>query len=35
MGPGDTVTLADPSRVVQGGRVTHLLYDAVGTNAPA
>jgi dihydrofolate reductase len=31
MGPGDTVTLADPSRVVQGDRVTHLLYDVVGT----
>jgi dihydrofolate reductase len=33
MGPGDTVTLANPSRVVQGDRVTHLLYD-VGTMAP-
>ncbi|MBA2768148.1 MAG: hypothetical protein H0U35_03245 [Sporichthyaceae bacterium] len=32
MGPGDTVTLANPSRVVQGDRVTHLLYDVVGTN---
>jgi hypothetical protein len=31
MGPGDTVTLANPSRVVQGDRVTHLLYDVVGT----
>lgn len=31
MGSGDTVTLADPSRVVQGDRVTHLLYDVVGT----
>jgi hypothetical protein len=30
MGPGDTVTLANPSRVVQGDRVTHLLYDVVG-----
>lgn len=27
MGPGQTVTVADPSRVVQGDRVTHLLYD--------
>jgi dihydrofolate reductase len=33
MGPGDTVTLADPSRVVQGDRVTHLLYDVLGTSA--
>jgi hypothetical protein len=31
MGPGATVMLADPSRVVQGDRVTHLLYDVVGT----
>jgi hypothetical protein len=31
MGPGATVTLANPSRVVQGDRVTHLLYDVVGT----
>ena len=31
MGPGDTITLANPSRVVQGDRVTHLLYDVVGT----
>jgi dihydrofolate reductase len=31
MGPGDPVTLTDPSRVVQGDRVTHLLYDVVGT----
>ena len=31
MGPGDTVTLANPARVVQGDRVTHLLYDVVGT----
>jgi dihydrofolate reductase len=30
MGPGDTVTLSDPSHVVQGDRVTHLLYDVVG-----
>ena len=31
MGPGDTVTLANPSRVAQGDRVTHLLYDVLGT----
>ena len=31
MGPGDVVTLANPSRVVQGDRVTHLLYDVEGT----
>jgi len=31
MGPGDAVTLANPSRVVQGDRVTHLLYDVEGT----
>jgi dihydrofolate reductase len=30
MGPGDTVILANPSRVVLGNRVTHLLYDVVG-----
>ncbi len=30
MGPGDTITLANPSLVVQGDRVTHLLYDVVG-----
>jgi hypothetical protein len=30
MGPGDAVTLANPSRVVQGDRVTHLLYDVEG-----
>jgi dihydrofolate reductase len=30
-GPGDIVTLANPSRVVQGDRVTHLLYDVMGT----
>jgi hypothetical protein len=30
MGPGDTITLADPSRVVRGDRVTHLLYDVTG-----
>lgn len=28
VGPGDIVTLANPSRVVQGDRVTHLLYEA-------
>src|ERR687889_131952 len=27
MGPGDTIVLANPSRVAQGDRVTHLLYD--------
>jgi dihydrofolate reductase len=27
MEPGDNVTLGDPSRVAQGNRVTHLLYD--------
>jgi dihydrofolate reductase len=27
MGPGETITLENPSRVVQGDRVTHLLYD--------
>jgi dihydrofolate reductase len=26
-GPGDPVRLDDPSRVAQGDRVTHLLYD--------
>jgi dihydrofolate reductase len=31
MGPGATVVLAEPSRVAQGDRVTHLLYDVVGT----
>jgi dihydrofolate reductase len=31
MGPGDTIVLANPSRVVQGDRVTHLLYDVVGS----
>jgi len=29
MGPGATAVLADPSRVVAGNRVTHLLYDVV------
>jgi hypothetical protein len=27
----DIVILANPSRVAQGDRVTHLLYDVVGT----
>jgi dihydrofolate reductase len=27
MGPGEAITLANPSLVVQGDRVTHLLYD--------
>ncbi|GAA1619868.1 dihydrofolate reductase family protein [Kribbella sancticallisti] len=27
LGPGDLITLANPSRVAQGNRVTHLLYD--------
>jgi len=27
MGPGDAVVLTEPSRVAQGKRVTHLLYD--------
>jgi dihydrofolate reductase len=31
MGPDDPVTLANPSRVVQGDRVTHLLYDVERT----
>lgn len=30
MGPGDVVDLADPSRIVHGDRVTHLLYDVRG-----
>lgn len=29
MGPGDSITLDNPSRVAQGDRVTHLLYDVV------
>ena len=33
MGPGDSVTLENPSSVVQGDRVTHLLYDVSGTPA--
>jgi hypothetical protein len=31
MGSGDVVTLANPSRVVQGDRVAHLLYDVERT----
>jgi dihydrofolate reductase len=31
MGPGDAITLANPARVVQGDRVTHLLYDVTGS----
>ena len=31
MGPGHTVTLSNPSRVAQGDRVTHLLYEVEGT----
>lgn len=27
MASGDDVTLGNPSRVAQGNRVTHLLYD--------
>jgi hypothetical protein len=30
-GSGDGVTLANPTRVVQGDRVTHLLYDVERT----
>jgi dihydrofolate reductase len=29
MGPGDAVILENPSRVVEGDRVRHLLYDVV------
>jgi dihydrofolate reductase len=29
IGPGPTIRLDNPSRVVQGDRVTHLLYDVV------
>lgn len=29
IGPGGTITLANPSRVALGDRVTHLLYDVV------
>jgi dihydrofolate reductase len=32
MGPGDTVMLSNPSRVAQGDRVTHILYDVVRTS---
>jgi hypothetical protein len=32
MGPGGSVTLANPSRVAQGDRVTHLLYDVDSPN---
>jgi len=31
MGSGDGVSLANPSRVVRGDRVTHLLYDVERT----
>jgi hypothetical protein len=34
MGSVDVVTLANPSRVVQGDRVTHLLYDVERTALP-
>jgi hypothetical protein len=34
IGPGDAVTLANPSRVAQGDRVTHLLYDVERTTEP-
>jgi hypothetical protein len=27
IGPGEIVTLENPSRVARGNRVTHLLYD--------
>jgi hypothetical protein len=30
----DAVTLANPSRVAQGDRVTHLLYDVERTTEP-
>jgi dihydrofolate reductase len=33
MGPGETITLANPSRIAQGDRVTHLLYDVVNPKA--
>lgn len=35
MGPGDTVDLANPSRVAQGDRVLHLLYDVRGVTPRA
>ena len=31
MGSVDVVTMANPSRVVQGDRATHLLYDVERT----
>jgi hypothetical protein len=31
MGAGDIVTVANPSRAIQGDRVARLLYDVVGT----
>ena len=31
MGPGDTITLGNPSPVVRADRVTHLLYEVDGT----
>jgi hypothetical protein len=34
MGSDDVVTLANPSRVVHGDRVTHLLYDVERTAFP-
>jgi len=34
MGSGDVVTLANQSRLVQGDRVTHLLYDVERTAFP-
>jgi dihydrofolate reductase len=33
MGAGDVVPLDNPTRVVQGDRVTHLLYDVTRTSA--
>ena len=35
MGPGDVITLANPSRVVRGDRVTHLLYDVDRAASPS
>jgi len=35
MGEGDAVILANPSRVVRGDRVTHLLYEVDGTTRNA
>ena len=34
IGPGDAVTLANPSRAAQGDRVTHPLYDVERTTEP-